>query len=187
MSPDIGRDMARALRRTLLMLIALAAAVAAASGPAAARTVRLSWQPSAQRFWRVDGRAVVSLFHNGQCTMWAQQRRPDIVRQGVEAIVSREIAAGAPEDVGDWDARAWPANARLAGIPTGHAPRARALIVFQPGVLGAGSAGHIAFVQRVYRNGSFLISEMHAPVLWRVTHRRLTAAEGRRSGVTFIY
>lgn len=175
------------LRYPLLALVVLAATLVAIAGPATALVVELSWQPSAQRFWHVDGPSIVSLFHDGQCTMWAQERRPDIVREGVEAIVAREIAAGKPENTGDWDARSWPANARLAGIPTGHAARARSLIVFQPGVLGAGTVGHIAYVQRVYPDGSFLISEMHAPVLWRVTHRRLTAADGRRRGVTFIY
>jgi surface antigen len=179
--------MARTLRSTLIGLLALAATLAATTGLASARTVQFSWQPNAQRFWNVDGPAVLSLFHNGQCTMWAQERRPDIVRQGVEAIVAHEIAAGRPENMGDWDARLWPANARQAGIPTGHLSRAHALIAFQPGVLGAGSSGHIAYVQQVYRDGSFLISEMHAPVLWRVTHQRLTAADGRLPGVTFIY
>jgi surface antigen len=179
--------MARTLRSTLIALLAVATTLAMSVGLASARTVRFSWQPSAQRFWHVDGPMVVSLFHNGQCTMWAQERRPGIVRQGVEAIVAREIASGQPENMGDWDARFWPANARRAGIPTGGTPRAHALIAFQPGVLGAGSSGHIAFVQRVYPDGSFLISEMHAPVLWRVTHRRLTAADGRLPGVAFIY
>jgi hypothetical protein len=178
--------MARTLR-SILIALALLGGVLAPAGPAGARVVRFSWQPDAERFWHADGPAVVSLFHDGECTMWAQERRPDIVRRGVEAIVARELAAGQPEDMGDWDARFWPANARLAGIPTGDTPRARALVVFQPGVLGAGPAGHIAYVQRVEPDGSFLISEMHAPVLWRVTHRRLTAAEGRLPGVTFIY
>jgi surface antigen len=179
--------MARVLRSTVITLVVLAAALGAGCGLASAHTVQFSWQPSAQRFWHVDGPAVVSLFHNGQCTMWAQERRPGVVRQGVEAIVAQEIAAGQPENMGNWDARFWPANARKAGIPTGNTPRAHALIVFQPGVLGAGSSGHIAFVQRVFSDGSFLISEMHAPVLWRVTHQHLTAADGRLPGVTFIY
>jgi len=177
----------RIARTACIGLLTLIAAAVLGAAPALAQTVELSWQPSAEQFWRVDGPAVVSLFHNGQCTMWAQERRPGIVRRGVEAIVAREIAAGQPENMGDWDARFWPANARQAGIPTGHTPRAHALIVFQPGVLGAGASGHIAFVQRVFPDGSFLISEMHAPVLWRVTHQRLTAAEGRLPGVTFIY
>lgn len=175
------------LRSTLIALATLIITLGATADPSGARTVQFSWEPSAQQFWQVDGPAVVSLFHNGQCTMWAQERRPDVVREGIEAIVSRELAADQPEDMGNWDARFWAANARLAGIPTGHVPRAGALIVFQPGVLGAGADGHVAYVQRVYRNGSFLISEMHAPVLWRVTHQHLTAADGRRSGVAFIY
>jgi len=179
--------MARALRPALLALATLTATFAATANPSAARTVRFSWQPSAQRFWHVNGHSVVSLFHNGQCTMWAQERRPDIVRRGVEAIVARELAAGKPENMGNWNARFWPAHARLARIPTGHRAHARALIVFQPRVLDAGPLGHVAYVQRVYPDGSFLISEMHAPVLWRVTHRRLTAADGRLTGVTFIY
>jgi hypothetical protein len=183
---DTG-GMPRILRYSLLALVTLVAALAATAGPSSARTVEFSWQPNAQRFWHVDGPAALSLFHNGECTMWAQERRPGIVRKGVEAIVAQEIASGQAENMGDWDARYWPANARLAGIPTGHTPRARALVVFQPGVLGAGAAGHIAFVQRVYPDGSFLISEMHAPALWKVTHQRLTAADGRMSGVTFIY
>jgi surface antigen len=184
---DTERDMARTLRSALTTLVALAAVSLAAAGPAAAHTVQFSWQPNPQRFWRVDGPAVISLFHNGQCTMWAQERRPDIVRQGVKAIVAQEIALNRPENMGNWDARFWPANAREAGIPTGHTPRTDALIVFQPGVLGAGASGHIAFVQQVYPDGSFLISEMHAPVLWRVTHQVLTAADGRLPGVAFIY
>jgi hypothetical protein len=175
------------LHSILLSVAAIAATFSVAAGLACASTVRLSWQPSAQRFWQADARAVVSLFHNGQCTMWAQERRPGIVRRGIEAIVSREIAGGRPENVGDWDARYWPSNARRAGISTGHAPRAHALMVFQPGVLGAGASGHIAYVQRVDRNGSFVISEMHAPTLWRVTRQRMTAADGRLRGVTFIY
>ncbi len=179
--------MARSLRTTILALLVLVATLAATAGPSMARTVSFSWQPTAARFWQLNGQAVNSLFHNGQCTMWAQERRPDIVRKGIEAIVSQEIAAKQPENMGDWDARFWPANARLAHIATGHRAKPHALVVFQPGVLGAGSTGHIAYVQRVYRNGSFVISEMHAPVLWRVTHQRLTAATGRLPGVTFIY
>jgi surface antigen len=180
--------MGRNLRTKIFLLVATTlATLAATAAPSMARTVQLKWAPTAAQFWTTDGSAVTSLFHNGQCTQWAQTRRPDIVRHGIEAIVSQEIAADQPENMGDWDARYWPANARLAHIPTGHTPRAHALIVFQPGTLGAGSTGHIAYVQKVFRDGSFLISEMHAPVLWRVSHRRLAAADARVRGVTFIY
>jgi surface antigen len=179
--------MTRFLRNSLLLLVTLVAALAATAAPSLAKTVRISWQPTAHKFWQADGQAVTSLFHNGECTMWAQERRPGVVRKSVEAIIAREIAHHKPENMGDWDARYWPSDVRLAHIPTGHTPRAHALIVFQPGVLGAGSTGHIAYVQRVNRNGSFLISEMHAPALWRVTHQRLSAADARLHGVTFIY
>jgi surface antigen len=170
-----------------VLLAAVLATLAATAAPSMARTIELRWAPTATQFWQTDGSAVTSLFHNGQCTQWAQTRRPDVVRQGVEAIVAQEIADNQPENMGDWDAKDWPANARLAGIPTGHAPRAHALMVFSPGTLGAGSAGHIAYVQKVYGDGSFLISEMHAPVLWRISHQHLSAADARLSGVTFIY
>jgi surface antigen len=173
--------------RVFLLVAAVLATLAVTAAPSMARTIELRWAPTAAQFWSTDGRAVKSLFHNGQCTQWAQARRPDVVRKGVEAIVSQEIASDQPENMGDWDARYWPANARLADIPTGHTPRAGALIVFAPGTLGAGSAGHIAYVQKVDGDGSFLISEMHAPVLWRVSHRHLSAADARLSGVTFIY
>jgi surface antigen len=179
--------MVRTLRHLLLLGAALVAVLVATAGSSLAHTVTLNWEPTPQRFWSVDHQAITSLFHNGQCTMWAQERRPDVVRQGVEALVSRELAAHRTEYAGNWNARNWPRLARLAHIPTGHLPRAHALVVFQPGVLGAGPTGHIAYVERVYADGSFLISEMHAPVLWRVTHQRLTAADGRLRGVTFIY
>jgi surface antigen len=179
--------MVRSLRSLLLLSATLLAVLAATATPSLARTVHLSWQPTATKFWSADGRAITSLFHNGQCTQWAQERRPDVVRRATEALVTREIARHQTEDTGNWNARNWPVMAHLAHIPTGHVPRVSALIVFQPGVLGAGSSGHIAYVQRVYANGSFLISEMHAPVLWRVTHQRLTAANGRLRGVSFIY
>ena len=179
--------MAHSLRRFLLVVVTLVATFAATAAPSLAKTVSLSWQPSAGQFWSADQSAITSLFHDGQCTQWALQRRPDVVRRGVEAVITGELARHQAENLGNWDALNWPRMARLAGIAIGHAPRARALMVFAPGVLGAGSAGHIAFVQRVFANGSFLISQMHAPVLWRVTHQRLSAADGRLPGVTFIY
>jgi surface antigen len=177
----------RIVTKFFLLVTALSATLAVGAAPSMAKTIELKWAPTAAQFWSADGSAVKSLFHNGQCTQWALTRRPDVVRDGVEAIVSQEIASGQPEDMGDWDARYWAANARLAHIPTGHTPRAHALIVFQPGALGAGWAGHIAYVQKVYGDGSFLISEMHAPVLWRVSHRHLPADDARLGGVTFIY
>lgn len=76
--------------------------------------------------------------------------------------------------------------AHQAGIATGHRPRPGALVEFQPGVLGAGSAGHIAFVQSVRRH-SFTIAEMHAPNLYQVTHATLRRSVTRHWGIRFIY
>jgi surface antigen len=59
-------------------------------------------------------------------------------------------------------------------------------MVFQPGVLGAGPTGHIAYVESV-RQRTFTISEMHAPFLFRVTHDTLRRSAARRRGVRFIY
>jgi hypothetical protein len=171
----------------LVALVIASATFAAGVASSRATTVALRWTPTATRFWHADGHAVTGLFDNGQCTEWAERERPDIVRRGIQAIVARELARHQPESIGDWDARDWPANARLAHTPTGHAPRARALVVFAPGTLGAGAAGHIAYVERVLPDGSFRVSEMHAPALGRVTHRHLPAADARRAGVTFIY
>ena len=62
-----------------------------------------------------------------------------------------------------------------------------ATVVFQPGVEGAGGAGHVAHVEAVYPGGWFLISEMN--FYWngggwgRVDYRFAYA----RSGVSFIY
>jgi hypothetical protein len=53
-------------------------------------------------------------------------------------------------------------------------------------VLGAGSAGHIAYVQSVGRHW-FTIAEMHAPYLFRVTHERLRRRDAHQWGVRFIY
>jgi surface antigen len=66
-------------------------------------------------------------------------------------------------------------------------PRANATVVFQPGVQGAGGAGHVAHVVAVYPGGWFLVSEMNfywngggwARVDYRYAHMG--------SGVSFIY
>ena len=105
----------------------------------------------------------------GQCTWWAQYKRQDenLRRMG--------------------NARYWAAGAASRGYRVGRTPRAGATVVFQPGVEGAGGAGHVAHVEKVYPGGWFLISEMN--FYWngggwgRVSYRFVYA----RSGVSFIY
>lgn len=78
----------------------------------------------------------------GSCTWYAQYRRMD------ERLISLGNAA-------QW---AW--NARSHGLSTGSTPRVGATVVFQPGVQGASSVGHVGHVEAVYSNGWFLESAM---------------------------
>jgi surface antigen len=171
-----------------LSLLGSVAALAAAAAPSGAQAYALQWEPSASQFWATNGSAILSVFQNGECTQWAANKRPDVVQSIITGFVASELAQGSTnETMPDMDARYWTADAQLVGLATGHKPRRGALMVFQPGVLGAGSAGHIAYVQRVNRNGSFRISEMHAPVLYQVSYQAFPAAAARLSGVSFIY
>jgi surface antigen len=147
----------------------------------------LRWEPSAPQFWSVNASTIMSVFQNGQCTELAATKRPDVLQAIIEGFIGSELARGQTESVPNMDARYWLAEAKQVGLPTGHRPRARALMVLQPGVLGAGPAGHIAYVQRVNRNGSFRIGEMHAPNLYQVTDETLPASAARLAGVSFVY
>jgi surface antigen len=146
----------------------------------------LRYEPSATLFWTVNGSALLSLFQNGQCTQLAADKRPDVLKDIVLSAVTRDIQKGLGEMLPNFDARYWGTLARRAGLRTGKRPKVGALMVFQPGVMGAGSEGHIAYVQSVRRH-TFTISEMHAPYLFRVTHERLSKRDAHRWGVRFIY
>jgi CHAP domain-containing protein len=105
----------------------------------------------------------------GQCTWWAQRQRPDenLTRMG--------------------NAQYWAGGAAARGYYVSSVPRANTTVVFQPGVQGAGGAGHVAHVIAVYPGGWFLVSEMNfywngggwARVDYRYAHMG--------SGVMFIY
>ncbi|MEO7000565.1 MAG: CHAP domain-containing protein [Ktedonobacterales bacterium] len=105
----------------------------------------------------------------GQCTWWAQYERrgENLMHMG--------------------NARYWGAVAAGRGYRVGSRPQAGATVVFQPGVQGAGGAGHVAHVVKVYPNGWFLVSEMN--FYWngggwaRVDYRLAHAGWG----VSFIY
>ena len=105
----------------------------------------------------------------GYCTWWAWYRHQDepLLRLG---------------NAMDW---AW--NAPKFGLRTGTVPAVGATVVFQPGVEGAGSGGHVGHVEQVLSNGQFVISEMNfyangggwGRVDWRVV--------SMAPGVTFVY
>lgn len=79
----------------------------------------------------------------GQCTWWAQDKRRDenLMHMG--------------------NAQFWAAGARARGYQVSSVPRVGSTVVLQPGVQGAGGAGHVAHVEKVYPDGWFLISEMN--------------------------
>jgi len=79
----------------------------------------------------------------GQCTWWAQWERRDenLTHMG--------------------NAMYWASSASARGYRVGTTPVAGATVVFQPGVQGAGGAGHVAHVVAVYPDGWFLVSEMN--------------------------
>ena len=64
-------------------------------------------------------------------------------------------------------------------------------MVFQPGAYGAYTSGHVAIVSSVHTDGSFTISEMHAPVVGQLTTRNFSAATAlamvSNSQIGFIY
>jgi hypothetical protein len=95
-------------------------------------------------------------FPYGQCTYYAASRR-DVT----------------------WGGNAWSWFANANGIrPEGHVPVAGGLVVFQTGWFG-----HVAYVESVNADGSFLISEMNYYANgggWgRVDHRTITSADFR--------
>jgi surface antigen len=80
----------------------------------------------------------------------------------------------------DWngDASKWAMNARSKGWTVAVAPRAGSVVVYQPGVYGAGGVGHVAWVHDVYPNlNKVLISEQHFPVLGQTDYRLVTSVD----------
>jgi surface antigen len=176
----------RRCRLAFLAALILPLALSVGTGVASAAP-SLTWEPSAQQFWNVNATAILSTFHNGQCTQWAAQKRSDIVQRSVIEMVSQELAHNQPEFSGNWSARYWATNAAAAGIPTGAAPKPGAIAVFQPGVDGAGNQGHVGYVQRILRNGTVILTEMNAPTAWKVSTHRLSRSQAQRPGITYIY
>lgn len=79
----------------------------------------------------------------GQCTWWAQYKRQseNLMHMG--------------------NAQYWAAVARARGYYVSSVPKPGSTVVFQSGVQGAGGAGHVAHVVKVYPGGWFLVSEMN--------------------------
>lgn len=78
------------------------------------------------------------------------------------------------------NAKYWASNARRAGYTVKRKPRYGAVMVSQ-----AGYYGHVAVVERVNKNGSYLVSEMNFPRLGVKTYRTLSKSQA--SSYQFIY
>jgi hypothetical protein len=169
-------------------LVAVGPTAAAADTSPVVRADGVQWEPSATLFWTVNQTAIMGLFENGECTDWAAYKRPDVLQAIVVHMVGAELAAGDDNEIlSGLDAQFWASQASAAGMRIGRRPAAGALMVFQPGVLYAGDEGHIAYVERVERNGKIRISEMNAPNPYEVSYRTLRASAARLPGVEFIY
>jgi hypothetical protein len=119
---------------------------------------------------------------------WAAYKRPDVLQAIVVHMVGAELAAGDNNEIlSGLAAQVWASQASAAGMRVGQKPAAHSLMVFQPGVLNAGDQRHVAYVERVERNGKIRISEMNAPNLYVVSYRTLRASAARLPGVEFIY
>jgi surface antigen len=135
----------------------------------------------ARSWWTRVAPTILTRFHSGiasgQCTDYVATKRPDVIQNvDIWAYTNFLLAHGGPLNV-DWTARNWVLDAQSAGLSTGHVPEAGAVAVFQPGAYGAHSEGHVAIVDSVHSDGGFTLSEMHAPVIGRVTTRNFSAAE----------
>ncbi len=76
-----------------------------------------------------------------KATYWAWQNRPDL-----------------PGNLGE--AASWNDNVLAQGWPVGPYPRKGDVAVFEPNVYGASSNGHVAVVEQVLDDGSYITSQM---------------------------
>jgi surface antigen len=149
----------------------------------------------ARTWWLLMSHSILAGFHTGQsagqCTDYVAGRRPDVIAAVDLWAYTRELHAHTGSLGVDWAAKDWATNAQQAGLSTGNRPQTGAVMVFQPGSYGALSSGHVAVVNAVASDGSFTISEMHAPAIGQVTTRSFSAKAARAMasdpGVTFVY
>jgi surface antigen len=99
-------------------------------------------------------------------------------RECVSYTAWRESVNGKYVPYGLGNANQWPAGARANNIPTGSTPRAGAVAIWY-----VGSYGHAMYVEQVYGDGSFLVSQYN----YGENGTYSTMRVGAGSGFTFIY
>jgi surface antigen len=109
-------------------------------------------------------------YPSGQCTEWADARYKELF--GVNGQLNG-------------DARLWVSDARRKGnYQISAQPSVGAMVITQPGVLGAGSTGHVGVVEKVYKNGDVCVSNWNYPTPWKTTYIK---QKGQAPGVDYIH
>lgn len=123
-------------------------------------------------------------FDPRQCTSLAWERRQDVYDRAVAAGVRPNGLVARPAFSEDyvWNGKRWAENARAAGIPTGVQPAVGALFVKT-----TGRYGHVAVVEAVYGDGTFLISERNASGSGKSDATTTSTQYPGRPGVEFVY
>ncbi len=107
----------------------------------------------------------------GQCTWYVHQRRKQIGKD-----VGLSMGNG-----GDWDT-----NARAQGFAVGKVPKVGAAASMPHGSFGSTlTYGHIAFVEKVNSDGSFIVSESNVVGLGKISFRKFNKNDGAK--MQFIY
>ena len=111
-------------------------------------------------------------YPGGQCTWYAEQEAAQYTGLWLKSF---------------GNAMNWAGNAAASGWAVGATPRIGSVIVFQPGVDGAGGVGHVAFVTNYYPStGRVVISEMNFTGLGQVDTRTITNGSNN-PGIRYIY
>lgn len=117
-------------------------------------TVQINQPVASQSSRYPKGSSTGNTYTYGYCTWYVKERRPDL-----------------PNNLGNADT--WVARASAQGLPTGSKPRVGA----------AGQQGmHVVYVEKVFGDGTVLVSEMNFQG-WNVVSKRRVAA----SNFMYIY
>lgn len=84
------------------------------------------------------------------------------------------------------NAKQWVNSAQNKGLQVDRTVKSGSVVVFQPGVAGAGGYGHVAMVERVNADGSYTILEGNGPAVYggglgKVNRRTISAEDARKA------
>ncbi|MGX0848378.1 glucosaminidase domain-containing protein [Staphylococcus auricularis] len=119
--------------------------------------------PSSHHFVPFKEIATNGVYPYGQCTWYVYQRM---------AQFNKSIEA-------DWgNAHEWNNQAQIQNYRILSSPEPHTIAVFESDQLGAHPQyGHVAFVEKVHKDGSITISESNVKGLGKISHRKLTAKD----------